>query len=240
VWRLAACRRRVALRARLGGRWVAQVSTDPFDGLEAMSQLFLIVVVAIALVASVRRTTGPERLLVLRLGSIHRLAGPGISLVAPVMERAVRINLDEVESAWPALSREELLRRVTLLVSQPGPAPADWPENVPYTLRWIRSIAAYLLLLSLALASAHVFAAAGFIVARWLSGNPPSSLSELLDGEVSREAFALLMLGFSIGVFAGGSAAVWLIRFFQLIPERTLRKLLHGPLHPQNREGPAK
>ena len=216
------------------------MSTDPFDGLEAMSQLFLIVVVAIAFVASVRRTTGPERLLVLRLGSIHRLAGPGISLVAPVMERAIRINLDEVESAWPALSREELLRRVTLFVRQPGPALADWPEDVPYISRWIRSIAAYLLLLSLALASAYVVAAAGFIAARWLSGSPPSSLSELLDGEVSREAFALLMLGFSIGVFAGGSAAVWLIRFFQLIPERTLRKLLHGPLHPQNREGEAK
>jgi regulator of protease activity HflC (stomatin/prohibitin superfamily) len=89
-----------------------QLKPDPLYGLEAMSALLPFALILLALATGLRRVSGSTRLLVFRLGSINRLAGPGVTYVIPAFERNVRVDLDDVTSDWRALDEGELLQRI--------------------------------------------------------------------------------------------------------------------------------
>ena len=68
-----------------------------------------------------RRTRDSERLLVLRLGRVHRLAGPGITWHLPAIDRPVRVDLDTAVPDWRSLTEDQLISRLIEYVSQPAP-----------------------------------------------------------------------------------------------------------------------
>ena len=205
-----------------------------------MSALLPFALVLIAVATGLRRTTGSGRLLVLRLGSISRLAGPGVSYIVPIVERNVRVDLDEVAADWRALSEEELLQCVITYVSQPAPPPVGWSGNVPRTERWIRSFSAYAILLVLALGFAAVLGFATTVASGWLEGSLPANLSDLLGTQLSRQSIVLMLFGFSVGAVIGWHIAASLIRSLDLVPERVIQQLLHGAQHTPDDENAAK
>ena len=85
----------------------------------------LLVVCALAIVAmGFRRTRDPERLLVFRLGRVHRLAGPGITWLIPVLDQSWRVNLDRAVPDWRSMADDELISRLIEYGKQPAsPAP---------------------------------------------------------------------------------------------------------------------
>jgi len=69
--------------------------------------------VILALLLSNLRIAGDaERLLVLRFGRFHRVAGPGIALLVPFVDRGIRVDLDEVAPGWRSIAAAELEARL--------------------------------------------------------------------------------------------------------------------------------
>jgi regulator of protease activity HflC (stomatin/prohibitin superfamily) len=81
--------------------------------------IFAVIFVAIW---GIRVTKDSERLVVFRLGRLHRVAGPGISLLIPFVDRCLRVNLDEGVPGWQALDQRELLRRIEEFIRRPPAA----------------------------------------------------------------------------------------------------------------------
>ena len=70
--------------------------------------------VAMALARSVRIVKEDQRLAVLRLGTFHRVAGPGLVILVPGVEKGVTVDLESIGpgGSWRALSPQELEERV--------------------------------------------------------------------------------------------------------------------------------
>jgi len=190
----------------------------------------LVALILILAASGLRRTSDDQRLLVLRLGAVNRLAGPGITYVVPVLEKVLRLNLKEVAPDWHALTREELFQRAVGYISQlaPVPAPADWLPDVSRAERWSRTILAYFIVLTLSLGSAFLCGAALVLGLQWLEGEPLSGVSGLADRQLSGQSVVLMMFGFSTGVILGYRAAASLLRKLQVVPERVVREFLQG------------
>ncbi len=79
--------------------------------------MFLLVLIGISIlvllvtVSSLRVANERERLVVFRLGKLLRVNGPGLSVVIPFVDRAIKVNLQQV-IGWDGLSKEELEMRV--------------------------------------------------------------------------------------------------------------------------------
>ena len=69
--------------------------------------------VALVLIGlSVRVVPEQENVAVWRLGRFIGIRGPGVVMVLPLVERAIRINLDEEVPRWRFLSKEQLAREI--------------------------------------------------------------------------------------------------------------------------------
>jgi len=78
--------------------------------------------VAVALLlAGLRVVRDHHRLLIFRLGRPHRVAGPGICWIIPLVDRALRVNLDRAAPDWRSLSERDLIEKLVEFVSRPGP-----------------------------------------------------------------------------------------------------------------------
>ena len=79
--------------------------------------LYLLPVAAVLVYSSVRVVPKQEKLAIMRLGRFIGTRGPGVVIIVPFFEWAVRINLDQDVPNWRALSAEqlhdEIERRVT-------------------------------------------------------------------------------------------------------------------------------
>ena len=74
--------------------------------------LFLSILILWALFRSIKIVQDNERLAIFRIGKFKCMAGPGLVLMIPFVDRAIRINLDQHISGWQALSTEELTEKV--------------------------------------------------------------------------------------------------------------------------------
>jgi regulator of protease activity HflC (stomatin/prohibitin superfamily) len=69
---------------------------------------------------SVRVVPERERLAVLRLGRFIGMRGPGVVMVLPFVDKAIRINLDRDLPDWRSLSAEQLAREIERRVTTSG------------------------------------------------------------------------------------------------------------------------
>ena len=84
--------------------------------------LALAILVLIFLVKSLLVVQENQRVVVIKLGRIERVLGPGLCFVLPFVDIPVLVDLDAHVSNWPALSSEELNKQLVLMVRQnPNP-----------------------------------------------------------------------------------------------------------------------
>jgi regulator of protease activity HflC (stomatin/prohibitin superfamily) len=70
--------------------------------------------VVVAIVKSVRIAREDQRLAVIRLGAFHRVAGPGLVILMPGVEKGTTVDLESIGpgGSWRALSPGDLEARV--------------------------------------------------------------------------------------------------------------------------------
>ena len=64
----------------------------------------------------IHRLKEDERIVVYRLGRFHRVAGPGLVMVLPIVELGAKVNLTLYMPGWRGLPAGELNERVRQLV----------------------------------------------------------------------------------------------------------------------------
>ena len=76
----------------------------------------------IALVKSVRIVKEDQRLAVLRLGTFHRVAGPGLVILLPGVEKGATVDLESIGpgGSWRAMSPQEVEARIRASVGGLG------------------------------------------------------------------------------------------------------------------------
>ena len=87
--------------------------------------IMIVGVAAILLVvgaaSSVRFVKDDHRLIVLRLGRLTDVVGPGVAFILPIVDHTVDVALDEKVPEWRALSPEDLRKRLFTWYSEtPG------------------------------------------------------------------------------------------------------------------------
>ena len=53
-----------------------------------------------------------ERVVMLRLGRVAGVAGPGRVFLLPIIDKAIRVNLGESVPGWRGMSKDELEKRI--------------------------------------------------------------------------------------------------------------------------------
>ena len=81
-----------------------------------LSLIFLIIILAKAL----RIVREDQRLAIFRLGRFFTIAGPGLVLVIPIVDKGLKVNLPENIPGWQGYSKDELDEKIrTFLLNQP-------------------------------------------------------------------------------------------------------------------------
>lgn len=75
-----------------------------------LGTVFFVVLVAIVVMRGVRVVPEAERVAVMRFGRYLGLRGPGLVLLIPYIDRAMRIELDKAVPEWRSLPPEVLER----------------------------------------------------------------------------------------------------------------------------------
>ena len=84
-------------------------------------QLFVLVIVLIVILAkAIKVVREDQRLAIFRLGRLFTIAGPGLVLVIPGVDKCVKVNLPENIPGWQGYSKSELDEKIrTFVVNQP-------------------------------------------------------------------------------------------------------------------------
>ena len=72
----------------------------------------LIVILTVLLKMSSNKVEQYERAIVFRLGIVQRYLGPGVTFIAPFVDKIVKVSLDENVPGWKGMSEEKLEQRV--------------------------------------------------------------------------------------------------------------------------------
>jgi len=93
----------------------------PFDLLlQIIIPIVVLTMVLITLgVSSIKRVKESERIVVSRRGRFIGIAGPGLVLIIPGIDRVLRIKLNELDEevpGWQGLSKEELDKKIETLI----------------------------------------------------------------------------------------------------------------------------
>ena len=59
-----------------------------------------------------------QRLVVLRMGKLEKVVGPGLSFTAPAMDLAFVIELSKFLPDWQKMTEEDIVKKITYLVKQ--------------------------------------------------------------------------------------------------------------------------
>jgi regulator of protease activity HflC (stomatin/prohibitin superfamily) len=85
-----------------------------------MQLLVLIIVLTIILAKAIKVVREDQRLAIFRLGQLFTIAGPGLVLVIPGIDKCVKLNLPENIPGWQGYSKSELDEKIrTFVVNQP-------------------------------------------------------------------------------------------------------------------------
>ncbi len=85
-----------------------------------MSQFFnwLIIILVFFILLSIKILREDERIAVLRFGRFFRIAGPGLVMIIPFIEKSIKVNLGEIFPGWQVLSSQELEEKIKTFVQR--------------------------------------------------------------------------------------------------------------------------
>ncbi len=84
----------------------------------SMIRLILFALIIFFVFKSIKVMKESERLVVFRLGRFLRIAGPGLVVVIPAIDRGVKINLDEQIPEWRTLTEMEFREKLKTLTKE--------------------------------------------------------------------------------------------------------------------------
>ena len=73
---------------------------------------WVIPLLAITIILSLKTLREDERLVIIRLGRFFKIAGPGIVVILPWVDRGIRVNLSRDLPGWQGLSKIELEEKI--------------------------------------------------------------------------------------------------------------------------------
>jgi regulator of protease activity HflC (stomatin/prohibitin superfamily) len=73
---------------------------------------WVVLLLAITIILSLKTLREDERLVIIRLGRFFKIAGPGILVVLPWVDRGIRVNLNRDLPGWQGLSKIELEEKI--------------------------------------------------------------------------------------------------------------------------------
>ena len=80
----------------------------------------LIVLVIVILSRAIKVIGEDQRLAIFRLGRFFTIAGPGLVLVIPIVDKGLQVNLRENIPGWQGYSKSELDEKIrTFILHQP-------------------------------------------------------------------------------------------------------------------------
>ena len=71
---------------------------------------------AIIIILSLKILREDERLVIIRLGRLFKIMGPGIVVILPLIDRGIRVNLSRDLPGWQGLPKVELDEKIKALV----------------------------------------------------------------------------------------------------------------------------
>jgi len=71
---------------------------------------------AIIIVISLKTLREDERLVIIRLGRFWKIAGPGIVVILPWIDRGIRVDLNKDVPGWQGLSKTDLEEKIRAFV----------------------------------------------------------------------------------------------------------------------------
>ena len=84
------------------------------------SLLIFIILLIIILAKGIKIAREDQRLAIFRLGRLFTIGGPGLVLLIPVVDKAVKVNLQENIPGWQGYSKSELNEKIrTFVLNQP-------------------------------------------------------------------------------------------------------------------------
>jgi regulator of protease activity HflC (stomatin/prohibitin superfamily) len=75
---------------------------------------WVIILLAITIIISLRILREDERLVIIRLGRFFKIAGPGLVIILPFIDRGIRISLSKDFPEWRGWSKIELDEKIKL------------------------------------------------------------------------------------------------------------------------------
>jgi regulator of protease activity HflC (stomatin/prohibitin superfamily) len=73
---------------------------------------WVVLLLAITIILSLKTLREDERLVIIRLGRFFKIAGPGIVVILPWVDRGIRVNLNRDLPGWQGLSKIELEEKI--------------------------------------------------------------------------------------------------------------------------------
>ena len=77
---------------------------------------WVILLLAITIILSLKTLREDERLVIIRLVRFFKIAGPGIVMILPLIDRGIRVNLNRDLPDWQGLSKMELEEKIMAFV----------------------------------------------------------------------------------------------------------------------------
>jgi len=77
---------------------------------------WVIILLAITMIISLKTLREDERLVIIRLGRFFKITGPGIVMILPLIDRGIRVNLSRDLPGWLGLSKVELDGKIKAFV----------------------------------------------------------------------------------------------------------------------------
>jgi regulator of protease activity HflC (stomatin/prohibitin superfamily) len=83
-----------------------------------MSSFFfwVIILLAITIIISLKILREDERLVIIRFGRLFKIAGPGLVVIIPFIDRGIKINLSKDLPGWKGCSKLELDEKIKAVV----------------------------------------------------------------------------------------------------------------------------
>jgi hypothetical protein len=78
----------------------------------SLTDIYLVVVALIILSSSIKFVKEDFRLVIFRLGRFFKVAGPGLVLIIPIVDRVTRVSLSQAIPGWQGLSPAELEEKI--------------------------------------------------------------------------------------------------------------------------------